>query len=189
MPHERMFHHEHAHKLHDAEREKFLPFADVIARLGLREGMTVADVGAGTGYFAIPIARAVGRVIAVDVQPEMLDRLRARMTGDLPITLVEGSAEKTTLDAASVDLVFYANVWHEIDDRAAALAEAKRILRPAGRVAIVDWRPDTDKEPGPPPEYRLAADLVARELRAAGFDTAGPTTVGTYHYIVIGSRD
>lgn len=187
MPHERMFHHEHAHKLHDAEREKFLPFADVIARIGLRDGMTVADIGAGTGYFAIPIARAVGRVMAVDVQPEMLERLRARITGDLPITLVSGSAEKTTLDAASVDLAFYANVWHEIDDRSAALAEAKRILRPGGRVAIVDWRPEAG-EHGPPLGHRLAADLVARELRAAGFETTGPATVGTYHYVVIGER-
>src|SRR5579883_2360045 len=106
-PHERMFRHAHAHKLDDPERERWLPTADVVQQLGLQPGMHVADIGAGTGYFAIPMARAVspgGRVFAVDVQPEMLDLLRARLEPSLPVVLVEGEATRTTLTDHSVDL-------------------------------------------------------------------------------------
>lgn len=192
-PHERMFHHHHAHKLEDPDREKMLPPADVLARLALAPGMRVADVGAGTGFFAIPLARAVspgGRVFAVDLQPEMLERLRAKLTPELPVELVRGSANETTVADASVDLVFYANVWHELDDRPGALAEAKRILRPGGRVAIVDWRPAVvapgeEPPPGPPLDHRVSADDALAVVRAAGFSAPDAGSVGQHHYIVV----
>ena len=194
MPHERMFHHHHAHKLDDPDRERLLPSAGVVARLDLRPGLHVADVGAGTAYFALPIARAVvpgGRVFAVDMQPEMLEHLRGKLT-DEPIALVHGSADATTLAGASVDLVFLANVWHEIDDRPAALAEAKRVLRPGGRVAIVDWNPvdasETDP-PGPPAAHRLPAAQAVSDLRAAGLAASDPQAVGPHHYMVIASMN
>ncbi len=137
------------------------------------------------------MARAVapsGRVFAVDMQPEMLEHLRGKLH-DEPVALVGGSADATTLASASVDLVFLANVWHEIDDRPAALAEAKRILRPGGRVVIVDWSPAADPDqPGPPPDHRVSAADAASALRAAGLIVANePKTVGTYHYVVVGT--
>lgn len=86
--HERMFRHEHASVLDDPDRQRWLPSAAVLERLALRPGMRVADVGAGTGYFALPMARAVvpgGEVFAVDVQPEMLQQLGARLeSGSAP---------------------------------------------------------------------------------------------------------
>jgi SAM-dependent methyltransferase len=100
-----MFRHEDAQKLDDPERKKSLPVDVVVSRLGLHPGARVADVGAGTGYFAIPMAHAVGsrgRVFAVDVQPEMLDQLRRRAEPNLPLAFVEGEATGTTLEGASV---------------------------------------------------------------------------------------
>ncbi len=188
--HERMFRHEHAHKLDDPERQRWLPVADVLERLALRPGMNVADVGAGTGYFALPIARAVmpkGHVFAIDVQPEMLARLRERV-GELPVHTVHGTAERTTLSDAAVDLAFLANVWHEIDDTPAALGEAHRILRPGGRLAIVDWRTDVEQPPGPPLEHRVPGADVAAQLRASRWTAAEPKPVGTYSYLVLASR-
>lgn len=183
-----MFRHEHAHKLDDPERQKWLPADAVVQRLALRPGMIVADVGAGTGYFALPIARAVlpgGRVFAVDVQRAMLDRLRARLEPDLPIELVEAEATRTTLPSASADLVVLANVWHEIDDRAAALAEASRVLRPAGRLAILDWRTDVEQPPGPPLDHRIAARDVVATLNESGWRADGSEAVGSYSYLIV----
>ncbi len=189
-PHERMFHHEHAHVLDDADRQRWLPSADVIRDLGLRAGMRVADIGAGTGYFALPIARAVGPsgiVFAVDLQLEMLEKLRARLEPSLPITLVNGDAARTTLDEGSVDLAFMANVWHEVDDRAVALAELARIIKPGGRVAILDWRTDVEPAPGPPLAHRIPAVETERALAEAGWQVTRPTRlVGPYEYLVLG---
>jgi ubiquinone/menaquinone biosynthesis C-methylase UbiE len=187
-PHERMFHHEHAAKLDDPDRERWLPSSDLVTRLGARPGMRVADVGAGTGYFAIPLARAVapgGRVFAVDLQPEMLERLRPKIAPELDVKLVVGSAERTTLEDHSVDAMLLANVWHEIDDRPAALAEARRILRDGAKLFILDWRPDADPENGPPLDHRVSADDAVRAATAAGFGAAPPERFGAYHYLVV----
>ena len=192
MPHDRMFPHAHAHKLDDPERASFLPVDEIVRRVGVKQGMSVADVGAGTGYFALPLARAVapGRVAAIDLQQEMLDAIarRAAETESPPITLVRADASDTTLADGSIDLAFYANVWHEIDDRREALDEAARILRDGGRIAILDWRKDVPSPPGPPTDHRLAAPDVARELERGGWKIEAPQNVGTYAYLVLAER-
>ena len=167
---DRLFKPQDVHKLEDPERQIWLPVADVIRSSAIRPGMRVADVGAGTGYFAIPIARAVGvggKVYAVDLQPEMLSKLREKLTGpDVPrnIELVRSEASGTTLPSSSVDVVFVANVWHEVEDPAAALQEAARILVPGGTLAVLDWRPDMNSPPGPPSDHRLSASDVMQFL-------------------------
>lgn len=189
--HERMFRHEHAHLLDDPDRRRWLPADIVVQRLGLGPGMAVADVGAGTGYFALPVARAVvpgGQVIAVDVQPEMLQLLQARLEPGLPVMLVEGEAAHTTLKDEGVDLVLLANVWHEVDDQVAVLAEAARILRPGGRVAILDWRADVQQPPGPPLEHRIPASEVRAALRANGWKVGTPEAVGHFSYMILAAR-
>jgi ubiquinone/menaquinone biosynthesis C-methylase UbiE len=187
--HERLFHFERAHKLDDPERQKWLPADAVVGRIA-RPGLRVADVGAGTGYFAIPLGRAVlpgGRVFAVDLQPEMLQILRARVPPDLAVALVEGEATRTTLPEASVDLVLLANVWHELDDHGAALAEATRILAPGGRIAILDWRKDVEQPLGPPLDHRIPPADVARTLEQHGWRSGTSETIGQYHYLIIAS--
>jgi ubiquinone/menaquinone biosynthesis C-methylase UbiE len=186
-----MFRHEHADMLDDPDRQRWLPSDAVVQRLGLRPGMEVADVGAGTGYFALPLARAVapgGQVFAVDLQPEMLQHLRARLEPGLPVVLVEGDAARTTLKDGSVDLVLLANVWHEVDDQAAVLVEVARILRPGGRVAILDWRSDVQQPPGPPLEHRIAAADVRGTLRAKGWKVGAPEAVGQFSYMIVAAR-
>ncbi len=184
MAHERMFKHDHAHMLDDPERQEWLPAERVVAMLALEAGTRVADIGAGTGYFAIPIARAGAEVFAVDMQPDMLERLRTHLEPSDRVKLVLGEATKTTLADSSVDLAFLANVWHEIDDRAAALAEIERILAPRGRIAIVDWRRDVDQPNGPPLDHRVSPADVSASLRARGWSVESPSEVGEYHYVV-----
>ncbi len=190
---ERLFKPQDAHKLEDPNRLIWLPVADVICASAIRTGMHVADVGVGTGYFAIPIAQAVGpdgRVYAIDLQPEMLNMLRQKLERpDAPrnIDLVQGAAGKTTLASKCADVVFIANVWHELDDHEAALQEAARILVPGGTLAVLDWRPDKNSPPGPPSDHRLPASDVVQFLTRHNWTTAAPVNIGRYSYF-IGSR-
>lgn len=188
---ERTFRPENAFKLEDPERYVWLPPADVVSALHLRPEMTAVDIGAGTGYFAIPMAEAVGsggKVIAVDFQKEMLEFLAGKLRLDgMPgnIELVRGEATRTTLSSDCADLVFLANVWHELDDHSAALTEARRILHHDGRIAILDWRPHAGDPPGPPAGHRIAPDEIRRILEGEGWGPGESLKIGKYHYLLI----
>ncbi len=188
---DRLFKPSAAHKLEDPERLIWLPPNEVLEALSLRPGMNVADIGAGTGYFALPIALAIlpgGKVFAVDLQPEMLDLLRAKLTGHAApqnIILGEGSAAETHLARGTADLVLIANVWHELDDHAATLREAQRILAPGGQLAILDWRTDVTPPPGPPLHHRIAAEDVRTFLLGAGWSCGPLRHIGRYNYLVL----
>jgi ubiquinone/menaquinone biosynthesis C-methylase UbiE len=187
---DRVFKHTHAHKLEDPERLKWLPPAEVLSRLHLHHGGRIVDVGAGTGYFSIPIARAVGEggeVFAVDMQQEMLDKLREKLEQpDSPqnISLHPGAASQLPLSDDSVDLAFYANIWHELDDQDAALREAIRVTKSNGKIALLDWRSDKQSPPGPPQEHRIPAESIMGFLQNSGCHRVSCYNVGQYNYIV-----
>jgi ubiquinone/menaquinone biosynthesis C-methylase UbiE len=178
------------HKLEDPERLIWLPPREVAGRLGLSPGMRIADIGAGSGFFAIPFAQAVAPALlfAVDLQPEMLDVFRSKLA--LPgrprnIELVHGTAVETHLAAGRCDLVFLGNVWRELEDRPSVLREDVRILAPGGRLAILDWRADRQGPPGPPVEQRIAAPDAASELASDGWTVIETAFVGQYSYLVV----
>ena len=191
--HDRRFPAAQAHKLEDPARLEWLPPGEVISLLNIAPGEVIADIGAGTGYFALPMAGRTGnrgRVIAVDAQAEMLDWVRRKQetSGFTNIQLVHAEAEATTLPGASCDLVFMANVWHEFPSRDAVLAEARRILKAGGRLAILDWRPDVERIAGPPLEHRLTVEGCTREMEDAGFDPQAMGHVGHYSWLVVATR-
>lgn len=192
--HDRRFPAAQAHKLEDPARLEWLPPGEVLALLNITAGEIIADIGAGTGYFALPMAGRTGnggRVIAVDAQPEMLEWIRRKMgtSGFTNIQLVHAEAESTTLPGANCDLVFMANVWHEFPNRDAVLAEAARILKPGGRLAILDWRPDVERIAGPPLEHRLSVESCIREMELAGYQPQAMGHVGEYSWLVVATRE
>jgi ubiquinone/menaquinone biosynthesis C-methylase UbiE len=191
---ERTFNPAAAGKLEDPERRRWLPPDEVVRKLAVSSGMCVADVGAGTGYFSLPLAAAVGtrgRVISVDPQPEMLSLLERKLASPgapLNVELVSGTAISTGLPDAACDLVFLANVWHELDALTEVLDESRRILREGGLVAILDWRTDVERPPGPPIEHRVAMDSVVALLSADGWTQVSACLTGHYTYLVTGIR-
>jgi ubiquinone/menaquinone biosynthesis C-methylase UbiE len=179
---DRVFQASQAARLDSPERRIWLPADEVLEALSLTPAMVVADVGAGTGYFTLPIAKQLaqaGKVYSVDLQPEMLAILRDRVADAQlsNVTLVEGEADRTTLPDGCCDLLLLANVWHELDDRQAVLK--------AGRVAILDWRPDVSQPPGPPLHHRISADEVVELLAASGWSDITNSHIGAYSYLVI----
>ncbi len=184
----------HAHRLDNPERARWQDPQALIRALGVRPGMVCVDVGAGTGYFALPLAAAVGpegHVYAVDVSQEMLKHLDARLGGIENVSPLLSEEARLPLADASADLVLVANVFHELSEPAAVLAEVRRVLRPGGRVAVMDWRKGkrSDDEPGPPADHRVPAEDVAAALAGAGLATATvETTHFPYHYLLTGSK-
>ncbi len=192
--HPRRFSPAQAHRLDAPERKVWLPIEPVLEAMELAPGMMVADIGAGTGYFALPVAQAVGEtghVVAVDVAPEMLALLRQKVTAARISNLdfVQAESASTGLDAGSVDRVLLANIWHEVDDRAATLAEVARVLRAEGRVVILDWSPDIPEDeaplPGPPLEHRIALSTVQQELVDHGWRITLTGRTGQYSWLAI----
>jgi ubiquinone/menaquinone biosynthesis C-methylase UbiE len=188
---ERRFNASQAHRLDDPARRAWLSPAEVLAAMAFDSGLTIADVGAGTGYFSLPLAQAVGsqgKIYAVDAQDDMLSLLRQKLNeGSFSnVELIHAEADDTTLPTGSCDLFFAANVWHEFDDRGAVLRESARVLKAGGRIAILDWRTDAPPEPGPPPNHRLHSSTAVDALRSGGFQNIAVAQVGLYSWLVQG---
>lgn len=182
-----------ASRLDAPDRGDHFPINATLDLLALEPGMNIADIGAGTGYFSLPLARraAPGVVYAVDPSPLLLGLLRDKLQApDAPanIRLVEARDVATTLPDASCHLVFLSAVWHELDDRQAALREFARISAPGARLAVLDWSPEGVSPPGPPPEHRFTLAQASRELVAEGWKMtyAAPLTGSTW--LVIAQR-
>jgi ubiquinone/menaquinone biosynthesis C-methylase UbiE len=175
----------HRAYLDSDERRSYLDPQRIFTRFGLSKGMRVADVGAGTGFFAIPAARIVGpagKVYAVDLVPEMLEELQAKLAREpVPnLQAVRSTEDRIPLADGSVDFAFLACVLHELDGPG-TLLECRRILTPGGRLGIVDWKKE-EMEFGPPVAHRLDEDEARSVLRDAGFHPVKTFEGGRYHY-------
>ncbi len=141
--------------------------------LALRPGQVACDVGAGNGYHSLRMAAAVGpdgRVVASDLQPEMLALLRERAdaAGLRNIETVSASQTDAGLPAGGCDLVLLVDVYHELADPSAMLASLRASLSPEGRLVLVEFRGEDDAVPIKP-EHKMTRDQVLRELEPRGF--------------------
>jgi ubiquinone/menaquinone biosynthesis C-methylase UbiE len=153
------------------ERDAWQKPAEVVRFLELGAGQIVADIGAGTGYFLPYLSKsagAEGRVLALDVEPNMVEYMkqRSRKAGLANVEPRQVAGDDPGLAPGSVDHVLVVNTWHHIDDRANYAAKLARALRPNGSVLIVDFTLESDQ--GPPKEHRLTAEQVTKELEAGG---------------------
>ena len=120
--------------------------ARVMDALDIKPGDAVADLGAGGGYFTLQLARAVGHtgvVYAVDIESAYLDIIRSQLEQQamMNVTLVLGTPEQSNLPQRSVDLVFVRDTFHHIREPVSYFARLRAVLKPGGRVAVIDYRP------------------------------------------------
>ena len=156
-----------------AEREREEDPDLAMRLIRVQRGSAVADLGAGSGYFTVRLARAVGaagKVYAVDIQQGMLDLLqraaaRERLTNIIPVLAAE---DDPRLPAASVDLVLMVDVYHELAAPQTTLAHLKRALKPGGRLVLLEYRAE---DPAVPirPEHKMTKAQVKLEIEHEGF--------------------
>jgi len=156
-------------------REIYARRQDMVTATGVRPGMTVADVGAGTGFMAMLFAKEVGptgRVIASDISKPFVAAIahRAKNEGVQNLTTVIGTQTETGLPPDSADIVFTSDVYHHFEQVASTLASIKRALKPGGRFIVVDF----ERIPGITPQntldhVRAGKETVIEEVLAAGF--------------------
>jgi len=189
---------EEMHKLHqnsaayialleDPARDAYQRPREVVTALRLKEGERIADIGSGAGYFSLRFASHVGGrgvVYAVDISPEMIAHLDARIkqAGVKNVRTILAKPDDPLLPG-EVDRFFICDTWHHIADHARYLDLMKKALSPGGQVIIVDYKKDAAG--GPPPEMRIAQDEVVREFERSGFRLATEHTFLPYHYFLV----
>lgn len=183
--------HQYLQHLDSPERDKHQQPERVVEALALEPGMSVADIGAGSGYFTRRFVKAVtetGRVYAVDVETEMLDYTKAsiaRMQMPSTVEFILAQPDDSRLPARSVDLIFLCNVYHHLDDRSTYFSNLRAALKPGGRIAIVDFYHDARSgDVGFPRKHLVPRDTVIQEMAKAGFEMAREHTFLARQYFL-----
>jgi ubiquinone/menaquinone biosynthesis C-methylase UbiE len=175
--------------LGETTRRSWFDPEKVLKDAGLRSGMVFVDVGSGDGFFTILAAEVVGEkgvVYAVDRDSSAIERLRRRAAekGFANVKAVVAEAEETVFCEACADVVFYSIVLHDFRDPAKVLQNARRMLKPSGRLVDLDWKKKRMSF-GPPVQIRFSEEKASALMEAAGFKIESVQDVGPYHYLII----
>lgn len=169
----------------------FLNPANIVKSLGIiKEGMKIADFGCGHGYFSVPLARRVGnygKIYAIDVLPESLEAVNSQMKieGIKNIEIKRGNLEKeggSTLENENCDIVFIANLLFQTENDQNVIREAKRILKPEGKIVFIDWRQDA---PMGPVGKRINPEEAIQLFQNENFVLERKFFTDNYHYGLI----
>ncbi len=164
---------------------------EVIARMKITEGMRVADIGAGTGYFLPHLSVAVGEkgsVVGLDIEKDMVRYMRERAEKEKlgNVTAEIAATDDPGLAPSSLDRVLIVNTWHHIADRVGYAQKLAKGLAKGGTVTIVDFT--MEAKHGPKKSHRLLPDSIVKELKAAGLNAEIITEKLPDQYIVVGSK-
>jgi len=192
--------HEEMHRLHSDSRAYIASLEDparaayqkpdqVVDALALREGEAIADIGSGSGYFALRLAKQIGtsgRVYAVDVSPDMILYMNRaiRDSGVANVVTVLAPEDDPLLRDASIDRFFVCDTWHHIDAREHYLALMKRMLKPGGQVVMIDFQ-KRELPVGPPVAMKIAREDLIQQMEDAGFRLVQEHTFLQYQYFLV----
>ncbi len=154
-------------------REREERCSKMLANLGVEPGMTVCDMGCGNGFYSLRLAKQVGphgRILAVDIQPEMLAMLRdrAERVRIENISPILGSVYNPRLPERSVDLILLVDVYHEFSYPTQMLAAMRQALKPSGMIVLIEYRAEDARVPIKP-LHKMSRQQVMKELTANGF--------------------
>lgn len=173
-----------AHKLEDISRLELFDPEKVLREFGIREGMVVLDVGTGPGFYLPYLSKLVGergKVYAVDVQEEMVKRAREKVEkeGLRNVEVLKSQENRVPLPDNSVDFVFMAFTFHELENPKEFVEELKRLAKPLAYLGIVDWKKE-ERDKGPPPEEVLSEWEIGLILDDSGVRVGRVVEIGRY---------
>jgi SAM-dependent methyltransferase len=166
----------------------------IMDALGIADGSKAADIGAGAGWFTIQLARRVGpngHVYAEDVQPQMLEAIRRRVSreGLANVETVLGTVTEPNLPIGTLDAILLVDVYPELDQPAPFLRNLSRALKPSGRIGVVNYKPGQGG-PGPASDLnegvRVEASAVEADARAAGLRVLARGNLPFQYLLVLG---
>jgi ubiquinone/menaquinone biosynthesis C-methylase UbiE len=182
----------HAHggvrPANDPERRRWQDPEAILETIGLKAGDVFVDVGCGGGFFALPAARIVGpkgKVYGCDVNPDSIAALKKQAAKeDLKnLDAAAAKAEAYLPGKEMADYVFYGIALHDFQDQAKVLANARRILKPSGKLINLDWKKE-DVPFGPPSSIKFSIEKASKLIEAAGFKIVSVEDSGPYHYLI-----
>ena len=167
----------HLHKLDSPKRREILPPDLPVKLFGFEPDSHIVDFGCGSGYFSVELAKTIGPnglLYALDQRIEMLDALTERMEsqGLENFRKLQNHEHEIPLGRSSVHGVFMATVYHELISPPLVLREVTRVLKPGGRLMVIDWRP-IEEEMGPGLHHRIAPESVIQAAQEAGLEFCG----------------
>ena len=170
------------------ERESWQKPAHVVSLMAISPGMTVVDLGAGTGYFTQHLRQAAGgegQVIALDVAKELVAHIneRAKTSGWENVIARQIPFDDPQLEPASVDRVLLVDTWHHIQDREPYAKKLAQALKPGGTITIVEVTAQSARR-GPPASMRVSPEVVTRELSGAGLSVSLVPSELTEQYVL-----
>ncbi len=176
-------------KMEAPDRAEWQRPDDVVKLLALKPGQTACDVGAGPGYFALRLAKAVGaqgRVFAADVEPRILAVLRERIraAGLRNVTPVLALDDDALLPRGACDLILIVDTFHHFPDGTGYLRRLREALAPGGHVVNIDFH-KRDTPVGPPVEHRVAREEFLKSAEAAGLMVVSEPTLLPYQYFLV----
>jgi ubiquinone/menaquinone biosynthesis C-methylase UbiE len=172
---------EYAQVLDDPSRDGWQKPHQVVMALDLQPAETIADVGAGTGYFARRFANHAGKVYAVDIDAKLLTIAANNAPANLET--VAALPDDPRLPPQSVDTVFFCDVLHHIENRLAYYTKIAAALKPGGRVVVIDFH-EKSLPVGPPSSMKISDHAVIDEFEKAGFKLNKRLDILPYQYFL-----
>jgi ubiquinone/menaquinone biosynthesis C-methylase UbiE len=176
---------EYARVLEDPSRDEWQKPHEVVTALDLKPTDVIADIGAGTGYFARRFSVHAGKVYAVDIDEKLLAIAGHNAPPNLETVIAV--PENPRLPSHSVDVVFFCDVLHHIQNRSAYYAKVADALKPGGRIVVVDFY-EKPLPVGPPQSMKLSQKTVMGELKRAGFRLSKSLNTLPYQYFLFFER-
>jgi ubiquinone/menaquinone biosynthesis C-methylase UbiE len=175
----------------DSDRKKEMDPDIILPRVGLKQSMTLVDVGCGQGFFALPAARIAGpqgRIYGIDIDEEALDLLKRRASeSGLSITMLRGEAEKTIACEGCADIVLFGISLHDFREPENVLANAYRMLKPGGVLVDLDGK-KAKTDVNPPQQKRLSETEASTLIEKAGFNIESIEEISDRLYLILARR-